>query len=91
MLLATCYMLYDTDYLKLAIACNKIASFRSCSATRSCLLPSHDNRPTWVYSLFTASYDDYSCQNLNTSTNTNTNANTERFSMQIQKDSKSQA
>ena len=28
------------------------------------LLLSHDNRLTWVYSLFTASYDDYSCQNL---------------------------
>ena len=30
------FLLYDTNYLKLAIACNKIASFRSCSATRSC-------------------------------------------------------
>ena len=28
------------------------------------LLLSHDNRLTWNYNLFTASYDDYSCQNL---------------------------
>ena len=28
------------------------------------LLLSHDNRLTWNYSIFTASYDDYSCQNL---------------------------
>ena len=28
--------IYDTDYLKLAIACKKISSFRSCSATRYC-------------------------------------------------------
>ena len=47
MLLAICYLLLsDTcnlilfhmilGYLKLAISCKKIASFRSCSATRSC-------------------------------------------------------
>ena len=29
-----------------------------------CLLLSHENRLTWNFSLLTASYDDYSCQNL---------------------------
>ena len=29
---------YGTDYLKLAITCKKIVSFRSCSATRSCFI-----------------------------------------------------
>ena len=36
---AILFLLYATDYLKLAIACNKIATFLSCSATPSC----------WVY------------------------------------------
>jgi len=50
------FFLYDIGYLKLAITCKKIVSFRSCSATRSCLsgFPrehfSHGRRGFWLIS-----------------------------------------